>query len=162
MTIFDFLAYGIIIYFVVKSALNGLIGEIFSILGWFIALGFARVFAPIVSQTLLSAIEPSSLSMVISFIALIAACKLALAVISRLMSSLLNSIHLGSINLILGSFIGLIKGVLLVSFIVLICLLFSDLPQEDYWQNAYSAPFFEACARLFIPYLPEFLAQKLS
>ena len=48
-----------------------------------------------------------------------------------------------------------------VTLAVLVCA-FTDLPKSDEWQNAYSSPFFEGAASVAVPYLPEYLAKKVS
>ena len=65
-----------------------------------------------------------------------------------------------------GFIAGFAAALLLLFFLrsllaVLVCA-FTDLPKSDEWQNAYSSPFFEGAASVAVPYLPEYLAKKVS
>ena len=44
MTTFDLFAFGTILFCIVLSAMRGLMGEVFSFVGWLVALAIARFF----------------------------------------------------------------------------------------------------------------------
>ena len=79
----------------------------------------------------------------------------------QLMKVVLKKTHLSELDRILGAVLGAIKGVIAVSLAVLACS-FSDLPKQDDWKHAVTAPMFESLAMLAKPYLPKFLADQVS
>ena len=62
---------------------------------------------------------------------------------------------------VLAAVAGFIAAFAVVTLAVLVCA-FTDLPKSDEWQNAYSSLFFEGAASVAVPYLPEYLAKKVS
>lgn len=88
--------------------------------------------------------------------------RFAAAVFLRsLLTGAIKAIGLGGVNRFLGAVFGLLRGFAVVTLVVLVCA-FTDLPKSDEWQNAYSSPFFEGAASVAVPYLPEYLAKKVS
>ena len=86
---------------------------------------------------------------------------LLLFFLRSLLTGAIKAIGLGGVNRFLGAVFGLLRGFAVVTLAVLVCA-FTDLPKSDEWQNAYSSPFFEGAASVAVPYLPEYLAKKVS
>lgn len=161
MTTFDLLALGAILVCLLISASRGVFRELVSFLGWIIALIFARFYAIFAADVFLSSLQPRSLAVVIGFVLCYIACRLVLVLVAHLLDFTLKTIKLSALNRVLGASIGFVKGVLLVSIVVLLCS-FSTLPEQASWKNALTAPWFEQLAALGLPYLPDFLQQHSS
>lgn len=159
MTIFDLLAISTILVSLIVSTYRGLIQELVSLLGWIIALIFARFFATLAADVFLSTLKPHELAVVVGFVLCFIVCRIILTIAAHLLDFALEKINLTSMNRLLGASIGLIKGVAAVTLIVLVCS-FSKLPKTDAWQNAKTAPVFEQLASFGLPYLPEFLQKQ--
>ena len=99
--------------------------------------------------------------MVAAFIGVFLLARLLFRLLQALLTSSAGAAGLGGANRLLGGVFGAVKGVLAVTLAVLACA-FTDLPKSDEWQNAYSSPFFEGAASVAVPYLPEYLAKKVS
>lgn len=161
MTTFDLLAFGTILFCIGLSAMRGLMGEVFSFVGWLVALAIARFAAVDVSNVVFSSMQPRELAVVCAFVATYFAARLALAFTHQVFDLVIKKAHLSTLNRLGGAVLGSLKGVLVVSIAVLLCA-FSDLPKSSEWRNSASAPFFESIALMGTPYLPEFLAKQVN
>lgn len=160
LTSFDIIAIGTILCCLILSAMRGMVREIFEFFGWIIALFVAYHFALITADMLLSDVEQRTLAIIGGFILVYIVCRIILALITKMADAFIKAIKLGAINRLLGAMIGATKGVLIVSIAVLICS-FTQLPKLPAWENALTAPLFENLAAYAIPYLPDFLQQKV-
>ena len=79
MTTFDLFAFGTILFCIVLSAMRGLMGEVFSFVGWLVALAIARFLAVDVSNFMFSSMQPRELAVVCAFVATYVTARLALA-----------------------------------------------------------------------------------
>ncbi len=161
MTLFDLLAFTTIFACIVLSAMRGLMGEVFSFVGWLLALVVARFLAVDVSNIMFSSMQPRELAVVCAFVAIYVVTRLALAFTHQVFDLIIKKAHLSTLNRIGGAALGSLKGVLVVSIAVLLCA-FSDLPKDNEWRDSISAPFFESIALMGTPYLPEFLAKQVK
>ena len=148
MTLFDIFALCAIGLSVILAMMRGLVGEVLSLVSWVLSLIAAKMAA-------------QALAAVAGFIAGFAAALLLLFFLRSLLTGVIKAIGLGGVNRFLGAVFGLLRGFAVVTLAVLVCA-FTDLPKSDEWQNAYSSPFFEGAASVAVPYLPEYLAKKVS
>lgn len=161
ISFFDILAISVIFISIIVSMMRGLVGEIFSLIGWIIALFVARLFAVPISEVFFSSMNPRPLAVICAFILIYIVTRLGIALIQQLTNALFKQTCLSSINCLLGGILGAIKGILIVSLVVLACSL-SDLPRSEDWQQSISAPFFESIALMEKDYLPDFFAQQVQ
>ena len=161
MTTFDLFAFGTILFCIVLSAMRGLMVEVFSFVGWLVALAIARFLAVDVSNFMFSSMQPRELAVVCAFVATYFAARLMLAFTHQVFDLVIKKAQLCTLNRLGGAVLGSLKGVLVVSIAVLLCA-FSDLPKSSEWRDAISAPFFENIALMGTPYLPEFLAKQVK
>lgn len=159
-TAFDFLVLATVLVCTAVSAMRGLVAELISFGGWIVALIMARMLAVPVSDVVFSQMQPRPLAVVCAFVMVYVVARIATLFVQYLLDFVVKTAHLSTLNRLLGGLLGLLKGVLVVSFVVLACM-FSSLPQEPAWQEAYTSPFFEETARMGAAYLPDFLADQL-
>lgn len=154
MTLFDWLAAGIIAACVLTSMWRGFVSELLNLSGWFIAFICARLFAEAFADVAFASMQPRAMAYVCGFIAVFLLTRLAIHFLRTLLNIIIDSTALSGINRIFGALLGGIKGVLFVTLAVLAASL-TDLPQHPEWQHAVSAPYFQQLADLALPYLPE-------
>lgn len=160
LTTFDLAALLLIFACVVISALRGLMGEVIAFMGWLVALVLARIFAVPVSDVVFASMNPRPMAVVCAFVLVYVIARIAVILLHQLLDLIVKKAKLSRINRLLGALLGATKGVLVVSLVVLACS-FSDLPKNEEWRNAVTAPFFEDLALLEKDYLPDFLAQQV-
>jgi len=73
----------------------------------------------------------------------------------------LDAVGLGGVNRFFGAVFGLIRGMLLVTVVMILGGL-SNLPQSPAWQDALLVSPFQAVAVAAKPWLPDALAQKMN
>ena len=142
MTIIDMLAGCVILICVLMSMMRGAVAEAASLGIWvvafFVAKGFAVPFADIAFKSF-QPLLAKGLSFVMLFLALT--------------TSALSAAGLGGVNRALGAMFGAVKGILLVTLVVMVCSL-TDLPKTEGWRRSFSIPYFEYLAQSAVPYLP--------
>ena len=161
MTMFDILALGLIGISIVVSMMRGVVNEVASLFTWIVAFVAAKMFAQPFAEAFLTSIQPPALASVAGFVLIFAAAWLAQYFLRSLLTASIEAAGLGGINRFLGGIFGATRGILVVTLVVLVCA-FTDLPQTSDWRTAISAPFFENLATLAVPYLPEYLADKVQ
>ncbi|MCO6506568.1 MAG: CvpA family protein [Snodgrassella sp.] len=161
MTVFDVLSLGLILLTTLVAMMRGLVGEIASLLCWVVAFIGAKVLAVPVANLAFTSMQPQALATSLSFVLVFGALWIVQRLLRALITSALQTIGLGGVNRILGACFGAVKGVIIVTLVVLICT-FTDLPKSPMWRNSVTAGMFEQLAMLAVPYLPAFLADKLN
>ncbi|WP_239324236.1 CvpA family protein [Snodgrassella gandavensis] len=161
MTLFDVLALGLILLTTLVAMMRGLVGEIASLLCWVVAFIGAKVLAVPVADMAFSSMQPRAVAVSLSFVLVFGGVWIVQRLLRTLITSALQTMGLGGVNRTLGACFGAVKGVIIVTLVVLICA-FTDLPKSSVWRNSVTADMFERLAMLAVPYLPPFLADKLN
>lgn len=161
MAMFDILALSVIAICVVISMMRGVIAEVTSLLMWVVAFLAAKMFAAPFTDFALTSVQPHAFAVVLGFILVFVAAWLVQHFLRSLLTAAVSAVGLGSINRMLGGVFGAAKGILVVTLAVLVCS-FTDLPKTPDWQQSFSAVYFEALARLAVPYLPPFVAEQVQ
>lgn len=110
-----------LIIFGVSGLKKGLINEVFSLLGLFLGIYAALFFSDITAGLLTSYvnIDPKYINM-IAFIVTLVIMIILINVIGKIISKLLEAICLGFINKLLGFIFGILKGVLILSVVLMV------------------------------------------
>lgn len=161
MTLFDVLALGLILLTTLIAMMRGLVGEIASLLCWVVAFVGAKLLAAPVADMAFTTMQPRALAVSLSYVMVFGVLWIIQRLMRTLITSALKSIGLGGVNRMLGACFGAIKGIIIVTLVVLICS-FTDLPKSPVWRDSFTAGMFERLAMVAVPYLPSFLADKLN
>lgn len=161
MTVFDYAVLVIIGISVLISLMRGAVREILSLAGWILAFYIARTYASLVVPLLPYGIPTEKLKMLAAFLVLFLAVLLVTSLLSIALSGLLKEVGLGWLNRLLGGVFGLLRGVLIVTVLVLLAGM-TQLPKDERWTNAmFSAPL-EALAKTVLIWLPKSISQHVS
>lgn len=160
MTTFDLLALAVIAMTTLISLSRGLVSEVTSLFTWVVAFVLARMFGQTFASLLLPSVQSPLFAGLIGFVAVFFLAFVVQYFFRAALNAAVSAVGLGKVNALLGAVFGAARGILMVSFAVLLCA-FTELPRSADWQHAKTAPFFEACAAYAVPYLPEYLAQKV-
>lgn len=131
---------------------RGLVGETVAILRWILGFVAARLFSDIVANTFFADIEPRQLAYVISFISIFIIIFLAMFLIRKLLTSLLSALGLGTVNKFLGGIFGLVKGLAVMTLVVIIGSQ-TKINNQTFWTESISIPFFEQISKVVLPYI---------
>lgn len=161
MTIFDYLVLFILIASIVISTLRGLIKEILSLLSWIIAFVVANAYGAQLAPMLPSMIPGEAVRLMVAFVALFIGVRLLMGLLMMAVDALIKASGLSLADRGLGGLFGLARGVVIVLAAVIVCGM-TQIPQQDFWQNALLSPMAETGARTVKPFLPDALAQHIK
>ena len=142
MTIIDMLAGCVILICVLMSMMRGAVAEAASLGIWVVAFFVAKGFAVPFADIAFKSFQPL-LAKGLSFVMLFFGAWLVQRLLLALTTSALSAAGLGGVNRALGAMFGAVKGILLVTLVVMVCSL-TDLPKT----------YFEYLAQSAVPYLP--------
>ncbi|CAG7601420.1 CvpA family protein [Candidatus Vallotia tarda] len=154
LTAFDYTVIMVIGLSMLRGIWRGLLAELFSLIGWILALIAATIYVPELVRYIPVKWPGGALMRY-----LVAFCGLVLAIllISRIIRPLIIRIAdiggLRVVDRILGMLLGLIRGLLLVLILVVLAGL-TNLPRQNFWRHAISRPYTEHCLRKLKPFLP--------
>lgn len=119
MNPFDIAILVILLAFVAKGLLRGLLKEVCSLLGLFAGGWLAFYFHPAVAQWLTESFTvPAQLAVIVAFISLFLGTVIVFGVIGFLLSKFVSLVFLGGINRLFGGLFGLVQGVILLAVIL--------------------------------------------
>ncbi|BBL35184.1 colicin V production protein [Nitrosomonas stercoris] len=154
MTIFDYAVIAIVAFSALLSITRGLVFEIVSLLAWIIAFFVASRYSINVAPLLSDWVADESIRTLVAFSLTFFLTLTVTMLASRLLSLLVKGIGLGLIDRMLGALFGIVRGAVIVLFLV-IAAGFTPLPQQPFWQQAVLSEPLEILAADIIPWLPE-------
>ncbi|MCP1660944.1 CvpA family protein [Neisseria perflava] len=149
----DIMALGVIAACVFMSMMRGVIAEVSSLITWVVAFVAAKWLAVPFAEIAFSSVQPQALGVALGFVAVFVLAWAVQRFLRSLLTAAVSAVGLGSVNRALGGVFGAVKGVLLVTLVVLVAG-YTDLPQSEGWQASYSIPYFQTLADTIMPYLP--------
>lgn len=161
MTLFDYGVLFIIGSSVLLSVMRGLVRELLALAGWVVAFVVANVFSDTVSLWLPESLGNASLRVLAAFVLLFVATLIVMALIARLVRSLVHGAGMSTEDRILGGVFGLARGLLVVMVIVLLAGL-TTFPRQPVWNNAMLSAPLEALAVFVKPWLPQYLSERIT
>ncbi|MBR6000247.1 MAG: CvpA family protein [Oxalobacter sp.] len=161
MTWFDILLVLLVGGLALRSTVNGAIKEAASLAGWVIAFYVATHFGDAVAPWLPSSMTEGTAGAIILFLVMFIGTKILVWLAGRMVSGALGVVGLSSLDRLLGASFGFCKGMVIAVALVLVAGM-TDLPQKPFWRNAMFSPVMVSLAKGTIPYLPEYLAKRIS
>lgn len=160
MTIFDYVVLGMIGFSILVGLMRGVIGELFSVLGWVLAFYLANRFNAQVMAYMPEQIPGEAVKAMASFLVVFLLVLFVSTLLALLLTSLMKAIGLGGLNRVLGGLAGAIKGVLAVCILVMLAAM-TDLPKDPRWINAtFSVPV-EVLVLKLLPWMPSSIARHV-
>lgn len=137
----DLLVSAVIAACIVLSAMRGVIAEAGSMVAWVVAFFFAKLFAASFAEIAFASFQPRLFALALSFISLFILACLIQKILRSLLTQAVSSVGLGFANRILGGVFGALKGVLIVTLLIMLASK-TDLPDTEEWRQSYTVPFF--------------------
>jgi membrane protein required for colicin V production len=161
MTWIDYAVMAIIGVSILLSIMHGFVRELLSLAGWVVAFLVAQYFAATVAAMLPAAIPNDSLRLLAAFLAVFLSVLLAATLLAIALSSLIKRAGLGATDRLLGAVFGLIRGVAVVTVVVLLAGL-TTLPHTPAWRQAMTSAPLEALAKTIKVWLPYDLSKHIN
>ena len=105
-------------------------------------------------------ITDASLRLIAAFLALLLLTRISMGLITMLLYSIIEASGLKLVDRGLGTAFGLARGLLLVYILIFLCSL-TEIPHQQFWQNALFRPILEKTAVTIKPFLPNSIAQYI-
>lgn len=141
LPIADLLVSAVIAACIVLSAMRGVIAEAGSMVAWVVAFFFAKLFAASFADIAFASFQPRLFALALSFISLFVIACLIQKILRSLLTGAVSAVGLSFANRILGGVFGALKGVLIVTLLVMLASK-TDLPDTEEWRQSYTLPFF--------------------
>jgi len=155
----DFAIIGILLISTLISLVRGFIKEALSLGGWVLAFWISLSFAVSLSHLFEKTFEDPTVRLLVAFGALFLMTLMVSSVVNFFASRLVQRTGLTGTDRFLGMIFGLIRGVLVVTVLVLLAGL-TTLPKESWWDDSLLLFRFQAIAEWMSGYLPNNLTSK--
>lgn len=160
MTWFDYAVIAITAWSVLLGLWRGFVYELLSLLGWVIAYAVARWQAVDVAVLLPAGLGAEPIRVAAAFVLVFVATLIICGVVVWLLSRLIKLTGLGWIDGLLGSLFGILRGILVVLFLVLLAGM-TDLPKKPFWREAMLSKPLENMALAGLVWLPDSVARRV-
>lgn len=161
MTTFDLIFLAVLSLSALLGVWRGLVGEIFSLLGWIAAIAVARQFAQQLAPKLSGLATAPWAQLALAFVVIVVLVLVVLALLRFLVRELLSVVGLGVMDRLAGAVFGVVRGVL-IGVIVVGLAGFSSFPREPWWRESVFAPPLETIVIALKPWLPKDLAARIK
>lgn len=145
---------------VLLGLMRGVIKEILSLAAWVLAFVAAKTFAASAAGVMPDFINSPALRYLAGFIMVFIVVMALAMLLSLLLSESLKALGLGAVDRILGVVFGFLRGIVVVTILVLMAGL-TQLPKADVWRRASLSGMFENLAIMVQPWLPIDLANHI-
>lgn len=161
MTLFDYVVIAIVALSVLLSVMRGLVREVLALAAWVLAFIAASLFAADVASMLPAGMRAEELRLLVGFASIFLVVLLVLSLLAVLASRLVISGGLGVEDRVLGGVFGLVRGLVVVTILVLAAGL-TPLPRHAAWREAVLSRPATALAKIIRTWLPAGLSQRIN
>ena len=158
MVVADLIVLGIIFISVIISLMRGFVKEALSLTGWLASLWIAMTFSSGMAELFGTSIKDPTLRLLAAFVCLFVLSLLVGAIINFFATQFIQRVGLTGIDRTIGGVFGLLRGVLLVTIIVMLLGL-TTLPKEKWWDESFLMFRFEVIATWLKDLLPADIAR---
>jgi membrane protein required for colicin V production len=153
LTTLDWIFIALLGLSVVLGFWRGVIWEVMSLGGWFVA-GFAAIYgsdflSPHLSMTGLS----DTLRYALAFLLIFIAALIVWSMLTSVIKNAVGAIGLGALDRLLGGIFGLGRGALILTFAVSL-ISYTPVDSAEFWQTSTAVKLCKAAAQSLKPYLP--------
>lgn len=161
MVVADFIVLGIIFISVIISLMRGFVKEALSLTGWLASLWIAMSFSSGMAELFGSMISDPTLRLLAAFVSLFVMSLVVAAVINFFATQFVQRVGLSGIDRTIGVVFGFLRGILLVTIIVMLLGL-TTLPKESWWDESFFMFRFEVIATWLKDLLPADIARYFN
>ena len=157
----DYLILAIIAVSALIGLARGLIREVLSLGVWVVALVVAWLFFRDLAEQLTPWISTPSVRLVVGFLLLVFGVLLIGALVSFLLTTLVEKTGLGGYDRLLGVVFGAARGSVLVALLVFVATM-TPLPEDPWWQESQLIPPFHRLAERLLELVPADVGTRLK
>ncbi len=153
----DYTIITIVLLSTLISLFRGLVRELFSLTIWFLGFWIALKFCYQFADFFASSIASVALRHIISFTAIFIMVLILGSIFNKLFSLLVDKTGFSSTDRILGMIFGAVRGIFLVS-ILLLAVSLTSFVEDNWWQSSLLVPHFE----IILKWLGKFIPAKVA
>jgi len=150
----DLTIIGIIAVSTIISLLRGFVREAMSLVTWILAAWLAFVFADDVGAIFGNYIQKESWQVIVGFLLIFITILIVGGLANYLLSGVVSKTGLSSTDRIVGIVFGFVRGVFLVSVLVLLANL-SSIQKDDWWTESHLVSNFQGIAKWLEEFIPD-------
>lgn len=150
----DLIVLSIIVISIVVSLMRGFVKEALSLAGWLVSLWIAMTFSSGMAELFGDSIKDPTLRLLAAFVSLFILSLFVGAIINFFATQFVQRVGLTGIDRTIGGVFGFLRGILLVTIIVMLLGL-TTLPKESWWDDSFFLFRFEAIATWLKDLLPD-------
>ncbi len=158
MVVADLIILSIIVLSVIVSLMRGFVKEALSLAGWLVSLWIAMTFSSGMAELFGTSIKDPTLRLLAAFISLFVLSLIVAAIINFFATQFVQRAGLTGVDRTIGGVFGLLRGILLVTIIVMLLGL-TTLPKEPWWDESFLMFRFEVIATWLKDLLPDDIAR---
>lgn len=162
MLIIDYLIIGVVLVSAVVGIVRGFFREAISIATWLVAIWVVYMFAGEAAELLSAKVESPVVRLLIASAALFIAVLMLGALLSYLVSILVESTGLSGTDRILGMVFGAARGVILLALLLVMAVGLLPVEDESWWRDSRLIPYVERSVTLLRDILPPELGEYLD
>ncbi len=160
MTLFDYIAIGIVVLSLGFGLWRGMVSEIIALVAWGLGIYAAFVFGPELGAMLPGGVDDPTLRALIGCTLVFFGVLIAMAIVRILILKAVKALGLSVSDRVLGMFFGLARG-LLVTLLLVALGGMTAAPSQPWWRDATLAPPLETAVLAVKPMLPADLAKRI-
>jgi membrane protein required for colicin V production len=157
----DFIVLGIVFISIIISLMRGFVKEALSLTGWLVSLWVAMTFSSGMAELFGDSIKDPTLRLLAAFVSLFILSLIIGAIINYFAIQFVQRAGLTSVDRTIGAVFGFLRGILLVTIIVMLLGL-TTLPKESWWDESFFMFRFEVIATWLKDLLPGDIARYFN
>lgn len=152
----DLVIIGVIALSVLTGLVRGFVKELIALGVWVIAVWLSFIYAKAVAEWLGTYVQDKSVRVVLAYITIILGTLLAGGIINSVLSFVMHRSGLSGTDRILGASFGLIRGIFLVS-LVMVMIRLSGFPEDEYAKQSLLYGKFTPIVNWMYQYTPDLI-----
>jgi len=149
----DYAIVGVIAASALLSLIRGFVREVLSLVAWILAFWAALSFNQVVAASLAGALSNAPARQVVAYFGIFLATLLAVGLVNRLITGLLERVGLAGTDRVLGMVFGAARGVVVVSALLFVLGL-TPLREEPWWRQALLVDYFQFLSVWVVEQMP--------
>lgn len=160
MTLFDYIAIGVVSVSLLFGLWRGVVGEVIALLAWFLAAFAAVEFGAQAGSAVFSGIVDPVIRTLSGCAVIFVAVLIAMSLVRMAVKGMVNALGLSVSDRLLGMLFGLLRGVLVTLVLVGLGGMTSA-PQQAWWRDATLSAPLETAVLVAKNWLPEELSKRI-
>lgn len=157
----DYIIIAVLVLSVLVGLWRGLVSEVMALACWFLAFWLAWMFGGNVAELFGDAVPVPSVRLMLGYGLCLVTALIAGSILTFLLRKLVQGSGLSGSDRLLGMVFGLVRGLVLVSLVVLL-MRFTPFPADPWWSESSLLPGFENAAQSLDDKLPDPIARYLN